>query len=1041
MASLGDDYERLNIIWKLIKESASSRLNTVSTYFPHFSLHNASHSNTICIQIERLLGENRIEKLSASDTFMLLSVFYLHDIGMALSYEDIYNKFNSHKFQKELKELVKSSDIEVSAAAKRINNFNTVNRSESVIEYKNSLEVYNDILLIIETTFRGGHAEKSFDIVKNDFYFSPDLGIRFVNLIAEICRLHQTDIEDILNLPQKSNGIVDDFIHPRFIASMLCLGDLLDLDTDRFNDNTLKSATPLPMSSKLHLLKHKSIKQFLVEPLGIEIISDCESLDVYRTMRSWTNWIKDTCVFLSVNWSSISPNNFNNAPQLAQCDILINGSTKWLTYANLGFNLTNKMAFELFQGANIYRNKFVCIREIIQNSIDATLLRLWADISEIYAVNSTEIKTVLLNENISKYKISVNIGMDADCNVIVTIRDYGIGISKDEISTIASIGNTSSMRKNKIIEAMPDWLRPSGAFGMGLQSIFQLTDQFEIITKTDSEPAKKIVFESVSDRDGNIIIEDYNKTFSRGTQLSFTISNSKITLDDLNCSEYHYKTGKKGILILNRINSLYNNKYKDAPPIIYIERQLYDYIPVEICLLNPYMDEMQKILAYDSMIEKLKDVPKYNVTNNTIEIVDSDNMNTYICDVKSSFHENESHIYGSNESLHYRGFGNVLFYKNVLVTSRIIEPSYSKNIAIFSQIDFSLNLLTKRANDILSLSRNSIKECFENHFIDICKSAIKHCICDLVDYMLCEKRILKDSAIILYQFSLFYNYRTDEFINTYYDELSLLRFNNYYSLDNEEEQTYDFQQLKNNHLYFAYSKVDESVFTNTNIIVEDMSDIANYCIELKPTVKEGKPHVLYHKAKRLFLGKIGELYYKFIEATPFYSNNTDLECEKDNYTILDDVVCAIYFELRCINIFSSYMELSTPLSSSASIHSFNHKKSMIELPFEETHTYKLKQNLINCGYFAEDVESFISEVLKSNKYAMNVEYISNYQNKKEEIIKEKYSDFIRKIVLLLSDENKAEYIKTILKWCENHGNFHSGFYEYIEHNHYMYFDI
>ena len=180
-----------------------------------------------------------------------------------------------------------------------------------------------------------------------------------------------------MELPYKSNGIIDDYMHPRFIASMLCIGDLLDLDTDRFNEESLKSSSPMPESSKLHMLKHKSIEHFLVEPNGIEIISNSNSIEVYRIMRDWTKWIKDICIYLSINWSQIAPNGFERAPYLKRCDLLVDNSTKWLQYADLKFSITNKKAFELLQGAGIYRNKFVCFREIIQNSIDATLLRIW----------------------------------------------------------------------------------------------------------------------------------------------------------------------------------------------------------------------------------------------------------------------------------------------------------------------------------------------------------------------------------------------------------------------------------------------------------------------------------------------------------------------------------------------------------------------------------------------------------------------------------------------------------------------------------------
>ena len=37
------------------------------------------------------------------------------------------------------------------------------------------------------------------------------------------------------------------------------------------------------------------------------------------------------------------------------------------------------------------------------------------------------------------------------------------------------------------IKRMPEWLRPTGAFGIGLHTVFSVTDSLTIRTKSDSE--------------------------------------------------------------------------------------------------------------------------------------------------------------------------------------------------------------------------------------------------------------------------------------------------------------------------------------------------------------------------------------------------------------------------------------------------------------------------------------------------------------------------------------------------------------------------
>jgi hypothetical protein len=55
--------------WQFIKKDITNQLGNVSVYFPHFSLHDSSHSETIISQMERILGEDRINDLSFSDIF------------------------------------------------------------------------------------------------------------------------------------------------------------------------------------------------------------------------------------------------------------------------------------------------------------------------------------------------------------------------------------------------------------------------------------------------------------------------------------------------------------------------------------------------------------------------------------------------------------------------------------------------------------------------------------------------------------------------------------------------------------------------------------------------------------------------------------------------------------------------------------------------------------------------------------------------------------------------------------------------------------
>lgn len=47
------------------------------------------------------------------------------------------------------------------------------------------------------------------------------------------------------------------------------------------------------------------------------------------------------------------------------------------------------------------------------------------------------------------------------------------------------------LKSNLTVDTMPKWLQPTGAFGLGLQSVFQVTDKLECETQPERENGKK----------------------------------------------------------------------------------------------------------------------------------------------------------------------------------------------------------------------------------------------------------------------------------------------------------------------------------------------------------------------------------------------------------------------------------------------------------------------------------------------------------------------------------------------------------------------
>ena len=186
---------------------------------------------------------------------------------------------------------------------------------------------------------------------------------------------------------------------------------------------------------------------------------------------------------IAVHWGVITPSvDFGNAPVLKQVKYIANGRKMDSDLAGLKFEISQKTALEFAQGSNIYRDNRVFLRELLQNALDASKIQLWQDIEDgRFSPEDVEVKPWsefqpyhIMNPNLLKrYKITVKFKPLSDTDIEIKVIDTGTGIGKDDILHMGKVGESYRIRsKKKRIASMPKWLRPTGNFGIGLQSLF-----------------------------------------------------------------------------------------------------------------------------------------------------------------------------------------------------------------------------------------------------------------------------------------------------------------------------------------------------------------------------------------------------------------------------------------------------------------------------------------------------------------------------------------------------------------------------------------
>ena len=535
------EYAELWSTWELNKKTLEPVLGAIIKDYPHYSFHDHTHSESILSNIERALGNDGIEKLSPTDLWMLLHVAYLHDFGMVIADYKIREFWSTSEFESFLKEQMDSADEEMRKAATIVQ---SVNKRE---EYDKCwpLDVKAAVILLTSKYCRWQHGDFSrsyiLDIKK---IWDIDIGHnklvkkRLVSLMADISVMHTRPFEEIFTLHKEVNGFFNDYVHPRLVASLLRWGDVLDLDNGRFNPYGEVIYGKMPDESKIHYGKHEATKHVLVTTKYIEVEADCPTDEIYRETRRWYDSLENEINSMHLRWSEIAPEVLSYPPKLRECRILRNGHEDSHKLTNLKFSISQKKAFEILEGSSIYKDKFSCIREIVQNAEDASKIQLWRDIkSGMYdSANGINRERVisgsLLPGDIPEwiyqiYSIKVIVEKNEKNNAVVSIEDHGTGISSETLREICNVGQSYFQKKTrqKEVEEMPVWMRPTATFGIGLQSCFLASDKIEIFTNTDKDGAFKLTFQS-GRQEGYVNVEEIQNYIRRGSKVVLEIDNT-----------------------------------------------------------------------------------------------------------------------------------------------------------------------------------------------------------------------------------------------------------------------------------------------------------------------------------------------------------------------------------------------------------------------------------------------------------------------------------------------------------------------------------
>lgn len=467
---------------------AYSRAKTIIRHMGEFTLHDGEHLFRVLNLMERLLTKKVIKELSIPELQLFIVTAMMHDIGMApeekevLAWKKVYDfepEFDSED-EKLASENFKRFFLARPEEEKKIKNYNYLkkySKADSIKDY------------LISEYIRITHAERAREIIEKDWenkivFRDVDLTIEFV----QICYSHNDEALNLLELDKNllcGSGIVACL---PLIGLILRLADVLDFDGKR---------TPSVLFSHLYVRhpvslsewnKHRAVEAWDINPNIIQFSAKCTHPAIEASIHEFCNFIDKELSVCNNIISNLNEFNKTNGRDIeVKFPFKVNRDkirTKHniknkpiYIYRDTQFNLSKKQVIELLMGTKLYGSSEVALRELLQNSIDACLLR-----------QAQEIKwgNPFIPEITVKY-------YKYDEEYVLEVEDNGTGMDQYIIDNYYSKVGSSFYKSTDFYslksESNADF-SPTSRFGIGILSCFMVADTLWVDTKRVYAPHK-----------------------------------------------------------------------------------------------------------------------------------------------------------------------------------------------------------------------------------------------------------------------------------------------------------------------------------------------------------------------------------------------------------------------------------------------------------------------------------------------------------------------------------------------------------------------
>lgn len=430
---------KIQEVYDQVKDILNSRVQHV---FPNYTLHNTGHSFRIMEYMSKLVSD--ISKLNELEITLMVYSALLHDIGMAVSEDDITSikadsfPFCETKFSAMNKIMGGNEDLALQEYVRRIH---------ASLSSRYILENLKDKLVI------------------------PKLAtLDFAKELALICEAHTEDY-DWIKTNLRTNEVRGDYsFNSQFIAAILRLADILDIDGNRTPYNLYKLISPKGKSDeewKQHFVISNNEKIVINEKSQQKRVvfhGKSTNASLHRKILVYIGWVKNELTDATALVNGMPAQYslvYDTNPE-------VNIQTEGYSFSDYKMTLEFRAISSLLMGEKIYGSKSLGLRELIQNSVDSCRIR-----------QETEEQKKEFGQD--AYQPKIKVILDQEKNQAI-IKDNGTGMSMDIIKKhFLNIGVSYYISTDFLLKDFD--YKPIGNFGIGFLSCFMLSDEVKVLTR------------------------------------------------------------------------------------------------------------------------------------------------------------------------------------------------------------------------------------------------------------------------------------------------------------------------------------------------------------------------------------------------------------------------------------------------------------------------------------------------------------------------------------------------------------------------------